>query len=182
MTHILIAGIGNIFLGDDGFGVEVAHRLLARPVPAGATVIDAGIRGMDLAFRLLDPVDLLVLIDAVDATAQTGGPGTLYVIEPEVDAMNQGDASGHGMNLPGVFALVRAMGGTLPRMLLVGCKPASLDEQLGLSPLVEAAIEPALGIIEDLCARERERPSRPTTEEDEPCTPMEREALLPTAP
>jgi hydrogenase maturation protease len=137
---VLVAGIGNVFLGDDGFGVEVALRLLREPWPPGIEVVDAGIRGMHLAYRLLEGYDLLVAIDAV---ARGGEPGTVYVIEPEVEALPAGEPDAHSISLPSVLAMVRALGGRLGRVLLVGCEPAHVGEQLGLSAAVEAAVGPA---------------------------------------
>ena len=150
--RILVAGIGNVFSGDDGFGVEVARRLLAQPRPENVKVADFGIRGIHLVFELLSPLDLLVV---VDACPRGGTPGTLYEIEPDVDEVGsdvQGDA--HGMDLPSVFARVRAMGGGLPRVLLVGCEPADIEDGMGLSALVEAALDPALALVQDIVKRE----------------------------
>ena len=98
--RILVAGIGNIFLGDDGFGSEVARRLLARPLPAEVRVVDFGIRGFDLAYALLDGYDVTVF---VDATPRGGEPGTIYTIEPDLSEIREPDAremmvETHGMN------------------------------------------------------------------------------------
>ena len=154
---ILIAGIGNIFRGDDGFGCVVSWRLARRELPAGAHVVDFGIRGFDLAYALMDGYDLTILIDAVP---RGGQPGTLYVIEPDLNGFDESDArktavDSHEMNPARVFALVKAMNGKLKRVLLVGCEPATLgpeEGQMGLSEIVEAAVDDAVEIIESLVA------------------------------
>jgi hydrogenase maturation protease len=142
---VLLAGIGNVFLGDDGFGVEVAHRLRDVAVPDGVTVADFGIRGVHLAYELLDGYDAAVLVDALP---RGGPPGTVYVFEPAADAPE--DAAGpvmdaHAMTPDAVLALVRALGGTLPRVVVVGCEPADVGERMGLSEPVAAAVDRAAG-------------------------------------
>lgn len=153
--NILIAGVGNIFLGDDAFGVEVVQKLSRKPLPDYVQVKDFGIRGFDLAYALLDcNYDLTIL---VDATAQGGSPGTLYTIEPdfsEVDSEEVTVASmeTHAMNPMRVFQLVKSMGGELKRILILGCEPASLgseDEgQMGLSEPVQVAVDEAVLTLE----------------------------------
>jgi len=153
--RILVAGIGNIFLGDDAFGCEVLRRLVARPLPAGVEALDFGIRGFDLAYRILRGYDAVVL---VDAAPRGGPPGTLYVIEPEIDALaaDQADSAveGHSLSPARVLQLVRMLGGELPRLRLVGCEPAAIsgNDELpsGLSPEVAAAVEPAVELIDSL--------------------------------
>jgi hydrogenase maturation protease len=153
--RILIAGVGNIFLGDDAFGVEVARRLASRPLPEGVRVVDFGIRGFDLAFALMDAYDLAVL---VDATPRGGPPGTLYVIEPEPEPPEAAEVmvETHGMNPVNVLRLVRSLGGNPPPMRVVGCEPATLgsDEEpaLGLSAAVRPAVDEAVRLIEGLVA------------------------------
>jgi hydrogenase maturation protease len=121
-TRILVAGIGNVFLGDDGFGVALAGRLAQRELPAGVDVADFGIRGMDLAYALGDGYDAAVLLDA----APRGEPaGTLSVIEPEVEEDGAVAIDAHGMDPVKVLALARALGGTPPRTLVVACEPAT---------------------------------------------------------
>ena len=122
--RILVAGIGNVFLGDDGFGVAVAGRLAAATLPPGVDVVDFGIRGMDLAYALRD-YDVAILVDAVP---RGGAPGTLYVIEPELDADEAGPDA-HGMDPVKVLALARGLGDPLPRVLVVGCEPAHGPER-----------------------------------------------------
>jgi hydrogenase maturation protease len=156
--RILIAGIGNIFLGDDAFGVEVAQRMAARPLPAGVRVVDFGIRGFDLAFALMEDDDVVILVDA----APRGEPaGTLYVIEPEMDGSSAPDPDAllldpHALDPAKVLKLVSALGGRSKRVLLVGCEPAALsadeseDTAPGLSAPVQAAIDEAIRLIESL--------------------------------
>jgi len=154
---VLIAGIGNIFLGDDAFGVEVAQRLANRKLPDRVKVVDFGIRGFDLAYALLDRFDVTIL---VDACPRGGAPGTLYVIEPDLNLSAQ-DASetahttvdAHSMNPMNVIRMAKSMGGDLKRILLVGCEPLTLgpDEgAMGLSEPVAAMVEEAANRIESL--------------------------------
>lgn len=152
---ILIAGIGNIFLGDDAFGVEVAQRLAGRKLPERVKVIDFGIRGFDLAYALLDGADMTIL---VDACPRGGEPGTLYVIEPDLNSIDapgpeQVAADAHSMNPMNVIRLAKSMGGELKRILVVGCEPATLgpeEGQMGLSEPVAAMVEEAARRIESL--------------------------------
>src|SRR3954469_15120267 len=152
---VLVAGIGNIFLGDDGFGVEVVRRLSSRPLPAGVRVVDFGIRGVHLAFELLEhPDDVTIL---VDITPRGGEPGTVYLIEPDLEtlaAYAPGPADAHSMTPDAVFALLRSLGGTPGRVWIVGCEPLSLDEEMGLSPPVERAVDEAVGLILEVLERE----------------------------
>jgi hydrogenase maturation protease len=151
--RILVACIGNIFLGDDAFGCEVARRLNARTLPAAARVIDFGIRSYDLAFALMDGYEVTIL---VDATPRGHEPGTLYTIEPDLMALDNAQATlgeAHGLNPMKVLSLVRAMGCELKRILLVGCEPATLeseDGQMALSAPVAAAADEAVNLIESL--------------------------------
>jgi len=149
MARVLVAGIGNIFLGDDGFGVEVARRLNAQPPADGVDVIDFGIRGVHLAYALsAGKYDAAILVDAVP---RGGPPGTLYAIEPEVDGTAM-DIDGHSVTPAMVLAWVRRSGGRCGRVLLVGCEPASVDEWMGLSDSVAAAIDPAVKMVRRLAA------------------------------
>ncbi len=153
--RILIAGIGNIFLGDDAFGSEVARRLATRELPETVRVVDFGIRGFDLTYALLDGYDITIF---VDATPRGGEPGTLYTIEPDLSELDDMDAQTamiepHGMNPLKVLALAKSMGGEFKRILLVGCEPAPLEAeegQMGLSAPVQAAVDEALNVIESL--------------------------------
>jgi hydrogenase maturation protease len=143
---VLVAGCGNVFLGDDGFGVEVVRRLTAIDLPAGVTVRDAGIRAVHLAYELLDGWDLVVL---VDATARDGTPGTLYLIEPD-DGDEAAVVDAHSMNPDAVLAVARSLGADVSRVVVVGCEPASVDEHMGLSPSVEAAVDEAVRMVSEL--------------------------------
>src|SRR5215831_5946030 len=155
--RILVAGIGNIFLGDDAFGSEVARRLQQRPWPDQVRVEDFGIRGFDLAFALLEAAELTIMIDAVP---RGGPPGTLYQIEPDIEALDELSEpemaiETHGMNPMKVLAMVKSMGGDCKRIVLIGCEPAPLtaeDGEMGLSPAVEAAIPEAIGMVNELVA------------------------------
>jgi hydrogenase maturation protease len=144
MSRILAAGVGDIFLSDDGFGVEVAHRLAERPVPDGVTVTDFGIRGIHLAYELLEGYDRLILIDAV---SRGGEPGTLYVLEPDPAPPTGKLADAHGMHPSAVFSYLASIGGKPVPTVIVGCEPASLEEGIGLSESVAAAVDPAVDIV-----------------------------------
>ena len=147
--RILVAGVGNIFHGDDGFGVEVAKQLQHADLPEGTHVVDFGIRTFDLACAMQDGYDAIILIDAM---SQGGEPGTIYVVEPAPDqlsgAPSQSPTNPHGLNPTGVISWVRAVGGKLPPIVIVGCEPASLgsdeDVLMQLSEPVEAAVEEAV--------------------------------------
>jgi hydrogenase maturation protease len=151
--QVLVAGIGNIFLGDDAFGVEVAQRLLRRPWPSEVQVRDFGIRGFDLAYAILDGPELTILVDALP---RGGPPGTLYLLEPDPLPADAPPATveGHALDPLTVLRLVQALGGSPPRLLVVGCEPATFgpeDEGLmGLSAPVEAAIDGAMDMVEQL--------------------------------
>ena len=156
--RILIAGIGNIFLGDDGFGCEVLRRLMGRTWPENVRVVDFGIRGFDLAYALMDGYDVTVL---VDATPRGGSPGTLYTIEPDLNELDNLDphvlmVETHGMNPLKVLGMVKSMGGEFKRILLVGCEPQTFgpeEGQMGLSEPVEAAVDEAVKVVESLIAK-----------------------------
>ena len=158
VPKILVAGIGNIFLGDDGFGVEVASRLAGRSVAEGVRVTDFGIRGLDLAYALMDGPEVTILLDACPRDA---APGTLYVVEPDLSSFDSPNNSqvavdAHAMNPMAVLGMANSMGAPLKRILLVGCEPATLgpeEGQMGLSEIVEAAVERAVTLTESLVAR-----------------------------
>jgi hydrogenase maturation protease len=153
MKKILVAGIGNIFFGDDAFGCEVAAQLIKRPWPDGVRVIDFGIRSYDLAYNMMDDVDVTIF---VDTTPQGKPPGTLYLIEPDqnlLDNISGEVVNAHSMNPIRVLQLIRSLGGQPGRLYLVGCEPAVLesnDSAMGLSEPVQAAIPQALEMIESL--------------------------------
>ncbi len=161
--RVLVAGIGNLLLSDDGFGVEVVRALRERELPPGVELMDTGIRGMHLAYQLLDGYAALVLVD----TVQRGDPpGTLYTLEHDLDtpapdsASDAGPAAwdAHGMDPAAVLAqldaLAASMGIARPvgRVLVVGCEPAQLVEGIGLSEPVAAAVEPAADAVVALLA------------------------------
>jgi hydrogenase maturation protease len=157
VSRVLVAGIGSVFDGDDGFGVEVVSRLARRPQPADVVVEDYGIRGFDLACALLENHGAAVLVDAV---RRGHPPGTLELIEPDVDHPELtalGPVDGHGLDPVAVLHLVRQIGGRPPRLLLVGCEPATFEPQgegmVGLSPPVDAAVDEAVPMVESLAAR-----------------------------
>ncbi|MEA2394375.1 MAG: hydrogenase maturation protease, partial [Solirubrobacteraceae bacterium] len=149
--RILVAGIGNVFLGDDAFGVALAGRLAQQALPAGVDVVDFGIRGMDLAYAM-DDYDVVVLLDA---TPRGQPPGTLYVIEAEVDE-GAATVDAHGMDPVKVLALARALGGSPPRTLVVGCEPQTRmtgeeeDVVVDMSEPVRAAMDEAVRLVESL--------------------------------
>jgi hydrogenase maturation protease len=147
MKRILVAGVGNIFFGDDGFGVEVSRRLSERALPEGVQVKDFGIRGLDLTYALLDGWDAAILVDALP---RGGDPGTLYVIDPAADA-GPPVLDPHAMHPARVLAMARELGGTPPILRVVGCEPGAAEEmQMGLSPAVAAAVDPACTLVEQL--------------------------------
>jgi hydrogenase maturation protease len=159
--RILIAGIGNIFLGDDAFGCEVLKRISQRVWPESVRVFDFGIRGFDLAYAMLEQYDVTIL---VDATQRGEAPGTVYVIEPELADLETVDAGAmavetHGMNPLRVLRLVKSMGGQLKKVVLIACEPETFGPEeglMGLSSSVEAAVPAAVSIVESLVAKHLE--------------------------
>jgi hydrogenase maturation protease len=148
---MLVAGVGNTFFSDDGFGVEVAQRLEAEPHPDWVRVIDFGIRGLHLVYELLEGAyDTTVL---VDTTPRGGAPGTVYLIEPESDTA-PASPDPHGMSLEAVLTSLRSLGGDPGRVLIVGCEPASTGEGIGLSKPVKRAIGEAVRLVRELIERE----------------------------
>jgi hydrogenase maturation protease len=158
--RILVAGIGNIFLGDDAFGVEVAQRLIGRELPREVRTVDFGIRGMDLTYALMDGYDAAIL---VDATARGGEPGTLYVIEPEMEEEIEpfpdlGEmVDMHSLDPAKVLGLVRFWGSEIKHVLVVGCEPRPVGdgelEPMGLSEPVRAAVDEAVRLVEELVGK-----------------------------
>lgn len=157
--RILVAGIGNIFHGDDAFGVEVAARLARRVLPEEVRVVDFGIRGFDLAYALLDGYDVTIM---VDAAAGAGPPGSIYTMEIDSNAPSamdeqRIDVATHGMNPMRVLQMAQAMGGCLGRILLVGCQPETLGTEeegmMGLSDTVAAAVDRGAERVEELVAK-----------------------------
>ena len=156
MSRMLIAGVGNIFLGDDGFGVEVARRLATADLPDWVRVADYGISGMHLAYDLADGYESTILIDA---TPRGGEPGTIYTIElepsersPQASLAGSQFFDAHGMQPDVVFGVLDMLGAEAGRVLVVGCEPASVDYGIGLSAPVTAAIGEAVRVVLDLVA------------------------------
>lgn len=159
MNDILVAGIGNLFLSDDGFGPEVVRRMARdAPLPDGVRVVDYGIRGMHLAYDLLTGYDALVIADAVPNGA---GPGEVTVMEVGVQDLANGEFDAHGMNPVAVLGNQELLGARLPTTYVVGCRPESVEEGIGLSPCVEAAVPDAIAeiraLLADLLAEHRPR-------------------------
>lgn len=146
---VLVAGIGNVLLGDDGFGVAVAHTLARLPLPTGVVVGDYGIRGMHLAYELLDGhFDRLVIVDAVPLDDP---PGTIVVLDVDPDGQRRPvSVDAHGMDPATVLALLGRLGGSLGRVRVVGCRPAVVEERIGLSDVVHAAVRPAARLTLEL--------------------------------
>ena len=149
---ILIAGVGNIFMGDDAFGSEVTRRLAER-TSLGVRVVDFGIRGLDLAFALMDEYEATII---VDATSRGGEPGTIYVIDPDLSKLDNMAAAldTHSLDPLRALALARSMGAKLKNIRLVGCEPATFEPadegSPGLSRNVAAAVDPAIDVINSL--------------------------------
>jgi hydrogenase maturation protease len=160
MSHsILIAGVGNIFLGDDAFGVEAVRALTRRTLPEEVSVVDFGIRGFDLAYALLDPWETVIIVDAMP---RGGTPGTLYTIEPDLSGIRNSHSADemlnpHGMDPVRVLHLALSMGEVTARVYVVGCEPLDFGDELegrmGLSETVGSSIEEAVKMVEDLVAR-----------------------------
>ncbi len=152
--RVLVAGVGNIFLGDDGFGVEVVRRLAEREMPEGVEVKDFGIRGMDLAYALQEDYEVVVFVDAVPRGEE---PGTVYLIEPEIEEDGEVSLDTHGMDPVKVIKLSRALGAKPTRTLVVGCEPRVVlsgedydDMSMELSEPVQAAVGEAAKLVESL--------------------------------
>lgn len=159
-SRMLVAGVGNIFLGDDGFGVEVARRLATEDLPEWVRVADYGISGLHLAYDLANGYETTIL---VDATSRGDDPGTVYVIE--LDQSQRGVAAdspgrsqlfdAHGMQPDVMFGVLDMLGADAGQVLLVGCEPASVEYGIGLSPPVMAAVGEAVRVVKDLIAAAR---------------------------
>jgi hydrogenase maturation protease len=160
--RVLVAGVGNIFLGDDGFGVEVANRLAGTEFPAGVKVADYGIRGVHLAYELLDGYDALILIDAAPRGEP---PGTLSVIEPDFDAIPTADpysaplVDAHGMEPDAVFGLLKTLGGQVAQVWVLACEPAEVTDRMGLSAPVAGAVDEAVRLARQLAEAAAEQPA-----------------------
>lgn len=177
MTRILVAGIGNIFMGDDGFGCAVAQRLLGTPAPTGVDIVDFGIRGIDLGYALMDGYDVAILVDTVDRDA---APGTVLLIEPDIAHGREGSGgpliAAHELDPAQVLRFVAALGDERPRLLLVACQPENLGGlhgHMGLSASATAAVDVAVVRIRALLdeLNDDDAPVRP-----EPLRPASRSA------
>jgi hydrogenase maturation protease len=151
--RVLVAGIGNVFRTDDGFGSEVARRLSGLPWADGVRVVDYGVRGMHLAYDLLEPWDALIMIDALP---DRGRAGTVTVIGIGADDVGGGaQVDAHGMDPATVLATLDVLGGHLPpSTLLVGCQVADTGDGMGLTPLAAAAVDEAASAVRSLVMRE----------------------------
>jgi hydrogenase maturation protease len=145
----LVAGVGNIFLGDDGFGVEVARRLLETPLPREVRVEDFGVRALHLAYELLEPYDMVIIVDAM---SRGSAPGTLYVMEPDESGapVPQEVPDGHGLHPSAVLRFARELGAPLGHVRIVACEPEQVDECEGLSPVVAQTVAEAVRIVHEL--------------------------------
>jgi hydrogenase maturation protease len=149
--RVLVAGVGNVFCGDDGFGSEAARQLASEDLPGGVTVVDFGIRSVHFAFQLLEPFDLVIVIDAV---ARKGEPGTLYLIEPDGAGDSRPAGNAHAMDVGAALSMARDMGASLGRLLVVGCEPSDVSERFGLSAPVQNALPSAVDLVRDVLRRE----------------------------
>jgi hydrogenase maturation protease len=152
--QVLIAGLGNIFLGDDGFGVEVVRRLSAEVLPDSVRVADFGIRALHLAYDLLDGgYEKTILVDA----ARMGDkPGTVYLIKPDIDTLFSDTnefPDGHAMDFRALLRLVKSLGGKPGDIYVVGCEPLQIQDEIGLSKPVADAVDEALRLIHELLAQ-----------------------------
>lgn len=147
-ARIFVVGVGNIFLGDDGFGVEVATRMKRRPTPDGVRVDEYGIRGVHLAYELLEGTyDLVILVDALDLGEE---PGMISVFEPELDSDSEVVPDAHDLDPASVMGLLAGLGGSVGRMLVVGCQPSTMDDRIGLSAPVEASVDEAIRVVDEI--------------------------------
>jgi hydrogenase maturation protease len=143
-ARVLVAGIGDVFFGDDGFGVAAAQQLAKRALPVELEIIDVGVRGLHLAFALLDPPGLLIVVKAV---RRGDPPGTISVIGPGSADVAPAMPDGHGVTVGGLFTSLASLGGSPPPTLVVGCEAETVEEGRGLSPAVAAAVSEAVGVV-----------------------------------
>ena len=144
-----MAGIGNIFLGDDAFGVEVVKHIDAELLPDGVRVVDFGIRGVHLSYELLDGYDALVLIDAMPLGE---APGTVAVFQPDVESIDPTTVDAHSMSPAVVLGLLAGLGGHVPHVVVIGCEPQTVEEGLGLSEPVASAVASAAEAVHRVVA------------------------------
>ena len=147
--NVLVAGIGNIFLGDDAFGVEVVKHVDPANLPDGVRIADFGIRGVHLAYELLDGYDALVLIDAMPFGEP---PGTVAIFRPDVESIDPTSVDAHSMSPAVVLGLLAGLGGHVPNVVVVGCEPLTVEEGLGLSEPVASAVAPAVEAVHRVVA------------------------------
>ena len=154
MTRMLIAGVGNVFLSDDAFGVEVVRQMAGTPLPEGVELVDFGIRGVHLAYQLLDGYDVLVLIDAAPRGEAPGTVSLLEVNQTEIGDAGAAVAEGqsplvdaHGMEPGSILKMLGSLGGKVAKVLVVACEPESVEEGLGLSEPVLAAVPHAVAMV-----------------------------------
>jgi hydrogenase maturation protease len=151
--RILVAGIGNIFLGDDGFGCEVVRRLAAEAIPPGVKVIDYGIRGLDLAYALLESYDAVIFVDAI---ARGNVAGTIYLLEPSGNARTGMPLDPHSMNPLHLMAMARSLGEIPARIFIVGCEPQDFGDEfegrMGLSSVVAGSVAEGVRAVRDIVA------------------------------
>ena len=147
-ARILVAGIGNIFLGDDGFGPEVMRHVVTQSLGDDVNAVDYGIRGMHLAYDLLEQWRALVLVDALP---NRGAPGRLHIFEADHETLSPtAGLEAHSMDPAAVFATLKALGGTAPRTIVVGCEAENVEDGIGLSDPVTAAVPAAVAAINDV--------------------------------
>jgi hydrogenase maturation protease len=162
LRSVLVAGVGNAWLRDDGFGSAVARRLDERPLPPGVSVMDAGTGGLDLAYEVMRGYDALVILDV---SRQGGEPGTLYVMEPEEDSVLGGIEDGevinpHAMDPQTVLRFVKSIGAWPGRVVVIACEPAEVEEMgWGLSEHVSAAVERAVDLVVETVDELRAEPA-----------------------
>ena len=165
MSKVLLAGVGNVFAADDGFGVAVAHAARDRTFSVPITVRDVGIRTLHLAYELTEPWSLCVIADAIPYRTAVG---TLHLIEPSsaTPAVRQYD--GHGMDLAAVLSTVHALGARPPQILILGCEVADTSARMSLGLSVRAAVERAVAMIDEILSRHSASDEGSRTDEEAP--------------
>jgi hydrogenase maturation protease len=158
--HTLVAGIGNIFLGDDGFGCEVIRTLSTQEIPSGVKVIDYGIRGLDLAYALLEPYETVIFVDAISRGER---PGTIYLLQPAAPAaQTQVSLDPHSMDPVHLMAMARSLGEITAEIFIVGCEPLDFGDELegrmALSGPVAQALPEAARAVLDVVRRSLPEP------------------------
>jgi hydrogenase maturation protease len=150
VRKVLVAGIGNAWMGDDGFGSEVVKQLGTVELPPGVAVMDFGTGGLNLAYEVMRGYDALLILDI---SQQGGSPGTLYVIEADEDSVDgsiqDGDSlNPHGMDPKTVLRFVKSIGAWPGKVLVIACEPAVVEEiGFQLSESVAGAVEPAVKLV-----------------------------------